>query len=183
MTIDSRTPSLSELRLSATRGSVCNNDAVCYTHLRYSMKRSIPPPIAARRVIGAWVCLVAAALLWSPMWAAAWQSNGMDCCNGGMCQAHRHPNPDRSGPRQTAPAEAPMNCAHQSGSGITSCSMSCCREGSTSLVTAVIFVLSAPSSLSRPAGSFTSSVSAAPSESVQSFQPPSPPPKILVISL
>src|ERR1700739_243126 len=98
-------------------------------------------PIAPGRKLGAWVCLLATVMLWAPMWAAAWQANSMACCNGTMCLAHGHSKPDHPSPRRATPSETPMDCEHHSGSGLTSCSMSCCQESTHALTAAMIFVL------------------------------------------
>src|ERR1700740_1592809 len=97
------------------------------------MKRSLDTPIAPGRRLRACVCLVALALLWAPVWGAVWQAGGMGCCNGGMCAAHGHSMPNQHGPKKTSPAEAPMNCEHDGGSGFSQCAMSCSHESAPSM--------------------------------------------------
>jgi len=84
-------------------------------------------PIAPGK-LGAWVCLVAVVLLWAPMWAAAWPTDGMDCCKNGLCMAHAHSQSNPARPQQAGAKESPMDCAHHGGSGMANCSMSCCMN-------------------------------------------------------
>jgi hypothetical protein len=94
-------------------------------------------PIAPGKKLGAWVCLFAAVLLWSPLWAAAWQANAMDCCSGGMCPIHGHTNhaPQNNTPKQSTP------CDQHPGLGLIQCTMSCCHAVMHSFVAAIVFVL------------------------------------------
>lgn len=127
--------------------------------------------------MGAWVCLVAVALLWAPLWATAWQTDGMDCCKGGMCMAHRHSKPNPSRPQQTGAAETSMDCEHHSASGMSSCPMACGPENSHTLATPTIFVMP------EPALVFQTEEAHAASQRVQAeivpylVEPPSPPPR------
>lgn len=115
------------------------------------MRRSLQFPIAPGRKIAACVCLVAALLLWFPLWVAAWQSNQMNCCTGGMCPAHGHDSEQGHSP--SGSQRAPMNCDHGAGGGLIECSMSCCRTEAHSFVTAIFFLLPPVIALSRIPGS------------------------------
>lgn len=140
-------------------------------------------PIAPGRILGAWLCLFAVVLLWSPIYAAAWQAQGMACCSGGLCAAHGHSKQGQSHQRQTTTPETAKQCEHHSNTGLIACSMSCCHQTTSSLTTAVIFLLPEPAIVSRPAVALASPSSLAPPEFVQSFDPPSPPPRALISSL
>jgi len=134
-------------------------------------------PIAPGKKWGAWVCLLAAILLWSPLWAAAWQADSMDCCAGGMCPAHSHNNhtPSQSNlPEQSTP------CDHHTGFGLLQCSMSCCHTELRSFVTAIVFVLpAAPASSRLPRWIAPPSVDGQ-REILPAVAPPDLPPRLLV---
>src|SRR5208282_3946390 len=116
------------------------------------MNAPMHTPIAVGRRFGAWVCLAALVLVWAPMWAAAWDAaTSMACCSGGSCPAHGRSKSNQPGPEKSSPAEAPMNCEHHAGNGMTDCVMSCSHESASSPVTAAIFVLPEPATISRPA--------------------------------
>jgi hypothetical protein len=140
-------------------------------------------PIAPGRKLGAWVCLAALLLLWSPAWAAAWHTEEMACCSGGMCLAHQHSKSGPSHQGQSKETETPMNCEHHGTTGLTSCSMSCCQESSTALTAGIIFVLPEPTSLSQPSEATAAPVVLSPVEFLQSLEPLSPPPRISLFSL
>jgi hypothetical protein len=111
------------------------------------MRHSLPVPIAPGRKLGAWVCLVAALLLWSPLLAAAWQSVEMSCCIAGMCPAHGHTSDQRRQPASSQ--QHPMTCDHQAGSNLLECSMSCCHTEPRSFVASIVFVVPSTVALSR----------------------------------
>jgi len=125
-------------RTSFLAGSGLRTATCCKLRL-HSMAPSISFPIAPGKKIGAWVCLIAALLLWSPLWAAAWQSRSMSCCDGGMCPIHQHSKQSPSHPHHS-PA-APVTCEHHSESGMIPCSMSCCQTEDRSFVASIVFVL------------------------------------------
>jgi hypothetical protein len=147
------------------------------------MRRSLHVPIAPARTFGAWVCLVAVVMLWAPMGAAAWQANGMACCEGGMCVAHGHSKTNPAIPRQATPRESPMNCEHHGDSGVVNCSMTCGHDGSPSVTTAVIFVLPESAAIRGPARTLAAPTSFAPTAFVRSYDPLSPPPRTSHFSL
>ena len=141
------------------------------------MKRTLHVPIAPGRTSGAWVCLLAVVMLWAPIWAAAWQANGMPCCAGRMCMVHGHSKTNQPMPRETTPGESPMNCEHHGNAGIVDCSMTCGHEGSPSVTAGVIFVLPDSATLREPVLTLAASTSFAPAVSVPSYDPLSPPPR------
>jgi hypothetical protein len=76
-----------------------------------------------------------------------------------------------------------MDCEHYGGSAIANCSMSCSHESGPFLTTAVIFVLPDPVDIFRPDSSTGGPATLSQTEFVQSFEPPSPPPRIALFSL
>jgi len=146
------------------------------------MNGSLQVPIAPGRKMGAWVCLAAVLLLWSPLWAAAWQANGMDCCSSGMCAAHDQAKPRSTNKNATTPAASPMDCGHESDgqthAGMTKCSLACCHDSNPAFAAAVVFVLPEPATLSQPAPSLSPVTKSSTMESVKSCEPPTPPPRI-----
>ncbi len=137
--------------------------------------------IAPGRVFGAWVCLAAVALLWAPVWAAAWQADGMACCYGNLCATHRHSKPNQGASQQAGSQQTPMNCEH--GNGLADCAMSCPHETSAPLAAAVIFVVPEPAVLSQPGRNVAAPAEFVATEFVPSFEPPSPPPRASLFSL
>jgi hypothetical protein len=134
------------------------------------------------RKVCAWVCLTALVLLWSPLWAAAWQSASMSCCEGGMCAAHSHTNQNQQ-TQQTKSDDAPVNCEHHSGDHLSQCKMSCCQEGSHVMTAGVIFLLPDPASISELQRATDLTAAFAPREFLQSVEPLSPPPRVVPTSL
>jgi hypothetical protein len=69
--------------------------------------------------------MLAVALLYAPLAGAMLLAHGVDCCAGGFCNVPEHHH------HKKAPAasqeSAPMDCGHDMG-GMTSCSMSCCKD-------------------------------------------------------
>jgi hypothetical protein len=151
------------------------------------MSRSFHVPIAPGRKIGAWVCLAAALLLWSPLWAAAWQAKATACCDGGMCAVHGHAKPEPKSQRAAEPSGSPMECEHQSGvkayAGMTNCSLTCCHDANPALTAAVVFLLPQQARISQPADSLKLKASSAVMETGLVFDPPSPPPRIPLLSI
>jgi hypothetical protein len=129
------------------------------------------------------VCLVAAILLWAPVWAVAWQASGMACCNGTMCLAHGRAGTQGAGKAQSAAQErAPMECNHASQTGLMTCQMSCCHEQDRPATGAVIFVLPEPMIFS-----FGIEVTLANTSTKALFvthfcEPPAPPPRSLSLT-
>jgi len=147
------------------------------------MRRSLHVAIDPGRSFGAWVCLVAVVTLWAPMGAAAWQVNGMACCQGSMCVVHGHSGTNHPKPQETPPGESAMNCAHHGDSGIVNCSLSCGHDSSSFLTTAVIFVLPVPTTISEPAQALPVPTTFAPTAFFPSYDPLSPPPRTSHFSL
>ncbi len=141
-----------------------------------NMKRPRVIPIAPGK-LGAWVCLFAVILLWAPLWATAWQTDEMDCCKGGMCVAHRHSKPEPARPQQTGGEETPMGCTGHGASGMSNCPIACCQESSHTLAPAAIFVMPEPVRIGQPSEATLAAGNFAATEFVQSFPPPSPPPR------
>jgi hypothetical protein len=123
------------------------------------------------------VCLVAAMLLWAPLWAAAWQTDGMGCCKGGMCLAYglatRQPT---SGEQESAP----MDCGHGKRAGLAACEMKCCHDAGATFVAAIIFVMPEQMKISAPTEASDTLEKAQAVISSILFEPPSPPPRSIV---
>ena len=133
--------------------------------------------------MGAWVCLLAAFLLWAPVGALAFQASGIGCCTGGLCPAHGHQKTNQATDQQSALAETPMECEHAGGSGqnhrgAMKCSMSCCQESGDTLMAAAIFILPETTAISVPTGSAAAPIELTAAEFIQSIRPPSPPPRL-----
>jgi hypothetical protein len=125
-----------------------------------------------RRVLGAWVCLLAAVFLFAPLAAATWSAHAMACCTGEYCPiaAHYH--------RQKAPApqHSHMDCEHDVGE-MMNCSMSCCQNSEKPLVTAVAFVMPHLTSAIAPASVVYVAENAHTAAVPRPVKPLSPPPR------
>ena len=93
-----------------------------------------------RKVAGS-VCLVAALLLWGPLWATAWEADGKTCCAGAMCPAHQHSKHSQDYPKPADPSDSSMLCEHHGNASIAPCSMSCCRTDARYFVASIVFLL------------------------------------------
>jgi hypothetical protein len=152
--------------------------------LRFEMmKRMRHDSNALGRKLGAFVCLVAVIFLWAPLWASALQAAGMACCDGAMCPLHGHSPKKSSGDTDSA-KNAPMaGCEHHGRKAAMDCTMACCHPADPVVTGAVVFVLpgavaiSAPLFIGPPRPDFSSSASSF------VFDPASPPPRTLLLSL
>ena len=147
------------------------------------MKRMLHDSDAPGRRLEACACLVALMLLWAPAWASALQAAGMGCCDGAMCPLHGHgpkKNSGDSGPAKDAPM---ANCEHHARRAAMDCSLVCCHQKDPAAAGAIVFVLplvveiSAPLLIGRPTPGLSSSMSS------QVFDPTSPPPRTLLLTL
>jgi hypothetical protein len=98
------------------------------------------------RILQAWLCLLAAALLLAPFAGAEWSAHAAACCTGDHCPIPEHHH-------SKAPAHS-ADCEHQT-AGMTDCSMRCCQNSDHALLAPVAFVLPVPASLVIPDGAVT----------------------------
>jgi hypothetical protein len=126
-------------------------------------------------------------LLWDPLWAAAGHMDGMDCCSGGFCPMRGHAQAKHA-LSETAPTEEAADCEHHSG-GVQNhgqgmdCAISCGHESSSNVTTAVMFVLPEPANFSQPTQVIATVGSFTPDAFAPSFEPLSPPPRMILSSL
>jgi hypothetical protein len=116
-------------------------------------------------------CLLAMALLYAPLAAAAWSSYQAACCSAGKCPIkghHHHQTP--------AAPENHMDCVHEM-FGMTACSMSCCHNPERAFVSSVVFVFPAPIKIFEPSALHTHIVSTKLTDLLRSIEPLSPPPR------
>jgi len=126
------------------------------------------------QLAAAWVCLLAVALLYAPLAGAALLAHGVNCCAGGVCPIPEHHHHKQ---KQAATKEAaPMDCGHEMG-GMTSCSMSCCKDPSRPALIPGAFVM--PAAYFVPAaGEVLQTVPLANPQEISRFvKPLSPPPR------
>jgi hypothetical protein len=122
--------------------------------------------------------LLAVVLLWTPLWATAWQTEGMACCDGKMCAAHGQAMTTRTSEKVgVTQEEAPMDCGHEKPAGLTACGMKCCDDPGSTIVAVVIFVLPEPVKISAPAEARYARQQGQASIRALLFEPPSPPPR------
>ena len=138
---------------------------------------------APARKLGACVCLVALILLWAPLWASALQASGMACCDGAMCPLHGHAPKKSSG--KTNPAkDAPMaGCEHYGRKAAMDCTAACCHPADPAVTGAIVFVLPIPLLVSAPLFSGASEARILSQVNSPVFEPASPPPRTLPLSL
>jgi hypothetical protein len=138
---------------------------------------------APGRPLGACVCLVAVMLLWAPAWASALQAAGMGCCDGAMCPLHGHA-PKKSSTDTNSAKDMPMTgCEHHGRKAAMDCTMACCHPKDPVVTGAIVFVMPGAVEISAPLliGPPTPSLAASTSSFV--FDPTSPPPRTLLLSL
>jgi len=136
-----------------------------------------------RRKLGACVCLVAVMLLWAPAWASALKAAGMACCDGAMCPLHGHA-PKKSSSDTNSAKNAPMaGCEHHGRKAAMDCSMACCHPADPAVTGAVVFVLPSASMVSAPLFSGASEARILSQVNSPIFEPASPPPRTLLLSL
>jgi hypothetical protein len=102
------------------------------------MEKSAPSRF---QILAAWACLLAVMSLFAPLAGAAWSSSAMDCCTADHCTIPKHHH-------RKAPANA--DCDHDSGAGLTQCSMSCCQDEDRPFATTMNFVMPALASAAAP---------------------------------
>jgi hypothetical protein len=124
----------------------------------------------------AWLCLLAVVLLYAPLAGAALVAYGSDCCVGGFCNVPEHHH------HKQQPAalqdSAPMDCGHEM-SGMTRCSMSCCKDLARPAMMPGAFVLP-PAGFAPAEGEVLRPVQMASSLEISRFvKPISPPPRYL----
>ncbi len=126
------------------------------------------------QLAAAWVCLLAVALLYAPLAGAALLAHGVNCCVGGVCPIPEHHHHKQQ--PAAAKEAAPMDCGHEMG-GMTSCSMSCCKDPSRPALIPGAFVLPEVS-FAPTAGEVLHAVQLASSLEISRFvKPLSPPPR------
>jgi len=127
--------------------------------------------------------LVAVMLLWAPVWASALQAAGMACCDGAMCPVHGHAA--RKNPSDAAAAKsAPMaGCERHGRKAAMDCTMACCHPAEASVSVAAIFVLPGATGISAPLFTRPSVGRVLYCFDSPVFDPVSPPPRTLPLSL
>jgi hypothetical protein len=125
------------------------------------------------RSISAKICLLAILFIYAPLATAAWTAYGSACCASSQCpikEHHHHQTP--------APDSNHMDCGHDM-TGLTACTVSCCRNPESPAVASAIFVLPLPFVLSAPASFKFGIVLLQSQDSPRSIKPLSPPPRFL----
>ncbi|HEV8075850.1 MAG TPA: hypothetical protein VGP66_08365 [Candidatus Acidoferrum sp.] len=138
---------------------------------------------APGRRLGAFVCLVAVMLLWAPAWASALQAVGVGCCDGAMCPLHGHAPKKSSSDSSPAKNASMAGCEHHARKAARDCSMACCHPKDPVVTGAIVFVLPSAAALSTPHLIGPPAPVLASSASSFVFDPASPPPRPLLLSL
>jgi hypothetical protein len=118
------------------------------------------------------ICLLAVALLYAPLAAAAWSSYATACCGSDQCPIKEHHHQ-----QSPAPPENHMDCGHEM-ARLSACTMSCCQNSDRQAITSMAFVL--PSAVSVPPLAAFASAFEFPKlpDSLLSIAPLSPPPRL-----
>jgi hypothetical protein len=124
-----------------------------------------------KSILAAWVCLVAAVVLYVPLGAAAWAAYSMACCTGDHCPIAQHHHQ-----KKQASPHSGMDCGHDMDQ-MMECSMSCCPSSEKPLVAAVAFVLpdAQLASAAMAVTDFDESLQSL--EILRSIRPVAPPPR------
>ncbi|HTC42550.1 MAG TPA: hypothetical protein VK703_13305 [Candidatus Acidoferrales bacterium] len=127
--------------------------------------------------MGACVCLIAAVLLWSPLWAVAWQSAQMSCCDSGICLTADHAKQHHG----SAPgaSQKPVTCEHQGGNEISQCAIHCYQTEFHVFVASIVFVLPIAPVPARSPYFVTPVALSAQREILPSVAPPDRPPRLI----
>jgi hypothetical protein len=137
------------------------------------------------RFIGALACLLAIAVLYAPLAAAAFSPSAMACCTNGFCNIPKHHhkskvvvNPDSASTHEAGHEDCGHNMAANV-TGMSDCSMDCCQTHETPAVGSVTFVMPpvffAPTSMHVTRAAETARAIEIP----RSIEPASPPPRFL----
>jgi hypothetical protein len=128
------------------------------------------------RSAAAWICMLAVGLLYAPMAGAALVAYGVDCCMGGFCNIPEHHHHKS----QPTPAQdtASMDCGHDM-SGMTSCSMSCCKDPARPALIPGAFVLPAANFVPADSGVIRPIMLTNRLEISRFVKPLSPPPRFI----
>ena len=124
-----------------------------------------------KRLLAAWVCLLAAVALYAPLAGAAWSVHSMACCTGDHCPIAQHHHQ-----RKQASPHLEMDCGQGMGE-MMDCSMSCCQDSEKPLVTAVAFVLPHVAPAFAPASVIPAAETAHAVAIPRAVKPLSPPPR------
>jgi hypothetical protein len=130
------------------------------------------------RFFSASFCLLAVVLLYAPFAAAAWSSYSAACCTTAQCPIKAHHHQSQNSPPSS---ENHMDCGHDM-AGMTSCDMSCCQNTERPGMASLSFVLPEPVNIPQPIASVAETTKFVPTESLLSFDPPSPPPRTSLFS-
>ena len=129
------------------------------------------------------MCLVAVMLLWAPAWVLALQAAGMGCCDGAMCPLHGHA-PKKSSSDTNSAKDMPMtDCQHHGRKAAMDCTMACCHPADPVVTGAIVFLLPNPPIVTAPLHIGPPAPVLASSASSFVFDPASPPPRTLLLSL
>jgi hypothetical protein len=140
-----------------------------------------------RRVLGALACLLAIAVLYAPLAAAAFSPSAMACCANGLCNIPSHHHKSSAATTTPAPTATHEDCGHDMSAkvagkmaGMNDCSMDCCQTHETpAAVGSVTFVMPpvffVPVSMHETRASETARAIEIP----RAIKPDSPPPRFL----
>jgi hypothetical protein len=147
------------------------------------------------RIVGALACLLAIAVLYAPLAAAAFSPSAMACCADGFCNIPKHhhkssqaaTSPDSSAPHETGHEDCDHDMSAKVGgkmAGMNDCSMDCCQThetpaavGSVTFVMPPVFFVAVSMNVTR-AGEVTRAI-----EIPRAIEPASPPPRFLSSTL
>jgi hypothetical protein len=134
------------------------------------------------RLIGALACLLAIAVLYAPLAAAAFSPSLMACCTKGFCNIPKHHHKSNAASSQAPAAASHEDCGHNMAANVTGmsdCSMDCCQTHETPAVSSVTFVMP-PVFFVPLAMHVTRAVETVHTiEIPRAIEPASPPPRIL----
>ena len=128
----------------------------------------------AQQRLGAYLCLLAVALLYAPLTALAWNASPMSCCGGDRCPLHQH--------HHQSTQKHQTDCVHDSDE-MTACSVDCCHTSEKATLSALTFVLPGLGTAGDGVV-ITRALEILPSSEIRSFpEPLSPPPRLSCVAL
>ena len=139
------------------------------------------------REFGALACLLAIAVLYAPLGAAAFSPSVMACCTGKFCNIPKHHHKSNAAssekPPQTQappPAASHEDCGHNmaaNATGMSDCSMDCCQTHETPAVSSVTFVMPPVIFVAVSVNVTRAAETARAIEIPRTIEPASPPPR------
>jgi hypothetical protein len=153
---------------------VCGVSAGEIRNLAYHKERMALSKNGWLRKFGGYLCLLGVMLIYAPQGLLAWWTGTGACCKSSYCPIPEH---HRLSKPPASTEHDGMECQHST-PGFRACTMSCCHEKENALMAPVTFLLEQSAELHKTTLVSRLSLAGSSKNSVQSFEPLSPPPRL-----